>query len=439
VRNKTIFGEFLKYSSANILSMIGLSCYIFADTYFISGQMGANGLASLNLAIPIFSFIFAGAFLFGIGGATKYAILRGQGKDDNANRVFTTTVTLASLFSIVFFVLGIFFTGRLARLFGADDAIFKMTKDYLQVVMLTAPLLVLKNVLTSFIRNDGAPGTAMAAMLSSSLSNIGLSYLFVVVLKMGMFGAALATGVGAALGCSVIVWFFVKKKNNFKLIKCRVTRDVSFGIISTGTPGFVAEISAGAVIITFNSIILGLNGNVGLAAYGIIINIWIVVAAIFNGIAGGVQPLIARYHGQGKQGGTKTVLRYALVVMVVLSGLFYATVFFGATQLAGIFNSENNPLLQSMAIMGLRIYFIAAIFFGFNVIISTYLTSTEKPRPAQVISILRGFLLLIPMAFLLSSTMGMNGVWLAFPVTELVVCLLAAGFFILTLKGNADK
>jgi putative MATE family efflux protein len=387
--------------------------------------MGASGLASLNLAVPIFSFIFAGTFLLGIGGSTKYSILRGQGKADEANRVFTNTIIIAACFAAVFLVLGLFFSDLLAGLFGADEAIFKKTKDYLQVIMLFAPFLIFKNILTYFMRNDGAPGLAMLAMLSSSFYNIVFSFLFVVVLGWGMLGAALATGIGSLLGSAVIVYFFVKKKNNFVLVRCRVSPAIAFGIAATGLPVFVTEISAGAVIITFNTIILGLNGNVGLAAYGVILNIWVVVVAFYNGIAGGVQPLISRYHGLGIPSNGRAVFRYSLILVTILSAWFYLAAFFGASQITHIFNSENNPMLQEIAINGIRFYFIACVFVGLNIIISTYFTSTENPRPAHIISVLRGFLLIIPMAFLLSSMFGITGVWMAFPVTELTVCIFA--------------
>ena len=414
--------------------MISLSCYILADTYFIARELGANGLAALNLAIPIYSFIFGGGLMLGIGGATKYAIARSQNKVGDANRVYTNTAIIAAFLAAVFFIIGVFFSDVLARAFGADEVVFEMTRIYLRIILLCAPLFILNSVLSSFIRNDGAPVLAMAAMISASFANIAFDYLFIVLLQMGMFGAALATGLAAVVGLVIKLTFFIRKKNNFRLIKCAITRKITLGIFSTGLPTFVTEVSAGAVIVTFNMIILGLQGNIGVAAYGVIANISIVVISIYNGTAGGIQPLISRYYGSGDLKSAKMVLRYALILVTVLSAAFYMIAFFGASQIVAIFNSENNPVLQSLAISGIRIYFIASVFIAFNIIISIYLTSTENPRPAHFISLLRGFVLIIPMAILLSSIGGMTGVWLAFPVTEIITCLLAVGILQYTRK-----
>jgi len=426
---KNIFIEFIKYTSANIFSMVGISCYILADTYFIARELGADGLTSLNLAIPIFSFIYGIGLMLGIGGATRYSILKSQIKNNDANRVYTNTIMIGGCFSFAFFIAGFAFSDMIARLLGADDVVSGMTKTYLQVILLCSPMFIINSILSCFLRNDGATGLSMIAMLCASASNIVFDYLFIVRLQMGMFGAAVASGIAIAVGLIIISTFFIRKKNNFHLIKCAVSKKIANSIFSTGLPTFVSEVSAGAVIITFNMIILRLSGNTGVAAYGIIANISVVVLSIYNGIAGGVQPLISRYYGLGESINIRKVLRYALLMMFIFSAVFYVYAFFGASQIAGIFNSESNPVLQSIAIKGIRLYFTACIFAGFNIIISIYFTSTENVQPAHIISVLRGFLLIIPMAFLLSSIGGMTGVWLTFPVTELIVCLFAIYIF----------
>ena len=115
--------------------------------------------------------------------------------------------------------------------------------------------------------------------------------------------------------------------------------------------------------------------------------------------------------------------------MMIFSAFLYAGIFFGAAQITEIFNSEQNPLLQSIAAEGMRLYFIACPFAGFNVILSMYFTSTEFPKPAHIISILRGFLVIIPMAFLLSAIGNIHGIWCSFPATELLVAVIGILFY----------
>lgn len=424
MKNTDCLKSFLKYSSLNVLGMIGLSCYILADTFFVSKGLGTNGLAALNIAIPVYSFTHGSGLMLGMGGATGYSIKSSQNETDSANQIFMNTVFLALGFATIFFVLGLFYSENIVMLLGAEGEVLHMSKTYLQVILLFAPMFLLNNVLLCFVRNDGSPQLSMIAMLGGSFSNIVLDYVFMFPLNMGIFGAVLATGLAPVISMLILSPFFFRKKNCFHLTKCNFSRKLISSIVSSGIPSLITEVSSGIVMIVFNIIILRLQGNVGIAAYGIIANLSLVVISIYTGIAQGIQPIISSNYGARNRGNVQAILRYALISMIVVSGIIYLTVFFRAPQIASIFNSEKNELLQSIAVKGLEIYFTACIFAGFNIIISVYFTSTDYARPAHIISILRGFLIIIPMAFLLSSLGGMLGVWLVFPTTELIVAII---------------
>lgn len=428
------FQDFVKYSSLNVLGMIGLSCYILADTFFVSKGLGTNGLTALNLAIPIYSFIHGSGLMIGMGGGTKYSIQKSQGKDKVANSIFSHVVAIAAVFAAVFVLIGLFFSGNIVTLLGADETVYQMTKTYLQVILLFAPAFLMNNVLLCFVRNDGAPQLSMTAMITGSLSNIILDYVFIFPCQMGIFGAVFATGLAPIISMLILSSHFIKKKNQFHWIKCRLERRMAASICSSGIPSLITELSSGIVIIVFNSIILGLEGNVGVAAYGVIANLSLVIIAIYTGIAQGIQPIMSRNYGVGNHRNIQLILRYALITMLILSVLVYMGVFLGAEQIAAIFNSERNELLQTIAVEGLKLYFIACPFAGFNIIISIYFTSTEYPIPANIISILRGFFVIIPMAFLLSSIAQITGVWCAFPATELLVTIVGVIFFVMSKK-----
>ncbi len=414
--------------------MIGLSCYILADTFFVSKGLGTNGLTALNLAIPIYSFIHGSGLMIGMGGGTKYSIQKSQGKDKVANSIFSHVVAIAAIFAAVFVLIGLFFSGNIVTLLGADETVYQMTKTYLQVILLFAPAFLMNNVLLCFVRNDGAPQLSMTAMITGSLSNIILDYVFIFPCQMGIFGAVFATGLAPIISMLILSSHFIKKKNQFHWIKCRLERRMAASICSSGIPSLITELSSGIVIIVFNSIILGLEGNVGVAAYGVIANLSLVIIAIYTGIAQGIQPIMSRNYGVGNHRNIQLILRYALITMLILSVLVYMGVFLGAEQIAAIFNSERNELLQTIAVEGLKLYFIACPFAGFNIIISIYFTSTEYPIPANIISILRGFFVIIPMAFLLSSIAQITGVWCAFPATELLVTIVGVIFFVMSKK-----
>ena len=433
--NRSCFRDFAKYSFLNVMGMIGLSCYILADTFFVSQALGANGLTALNLAIPVYNFIHGSGLMIGMGGSTKFSIARSQGNEKDAERAFTHAAVLTAVLASVFFLLGIFAPGFLIRLLGADEAVFGMGRTYLQVILLFAPAFMTNNLLLCFVRNDGKPQLSMAAMIAGSLSNVVLDYVFMFPLGMGIFGAAFATGLAPVISISILSTFLLKRKNHFHLRKCRLSPNMAADIFSSGLPSLVTEVSSGIVIIIFNIIILGIAGNTGVAAYGVIANLSLVVIAIYTGIAQGIQPLLSSYYGYGNRKNVNATLRYALICVLFLSVCVYLCTFFFANPIASVFNSEKNPVLQGIAASGLKIYFTGCVFAGFNIVVSVYFTSTEWPLPAHVVSLLRGFIVIIPAAFLMSSFAGITGVWASFPVTELLVSMIGCILFLLGLKG----
>ncbi|MDD7390249.1 MAG: MATE family efflux transporter [Lachnospiraceae bacterium] len=442
------FKDFAKYSSLNVLGMIGLSCYILADTFFIANGLGANGLAALNLAIPVYSFVYGSGLMLGMGGATRYSISGGrkegsQTGDSSKNRedrtsdnhkltdiIFTNTIYAAVALALIFIVTGTFLSGPIARLLGADAQTFAMTKTYIHVVFLFSPAFIMNNILICFVRNDGAPKLAMFAMLMGSFFNIVFDYIFIFPLQMGILGAVLATGFSPVVGMLILSLHLIRRKNHFHLVKTGPRFSIIASIFSLGLPTLVTELSSGIVIIVFNIIILGLEGNTGVAAYGVVANISLVVASIFTGMAQGVQPLISRAFGRGEKNTIRQVLRYALITVCILSCLIYALVFFFTSPIVQAFNSENDPVLREIALKGMKLYFTAAFFMGFNTIISVFFTSMEKAAPAQLISLLRGLFVIIPTAFIMSWLFGITGVWLAFPATEMIVAAVGAGIYL---------
>ena len=423
MKNKSLLREFMKYSSLNVLGMIGLSCYILADTFFVSKGLGANGLTALNLAIPIYSFIHGCGQMFGMGGAIKYTIFKSQDHQKRANKVFSSTVCVTLFTGFLFVLLGLFFSETITTLLGADDKVADMTNTYLKVVLLFAPAFMMNDAMLNFVRNDGNPRLAMFAMLGGSLSNIVLDYIFIFPMKMGIFGAVFATGLAPVISLTVLSFHRFSKKKSLHFTKSKIAFHTIKETMSLGFSSLITELASGIVIIMFNMIILRLAGNVGVAAYGVIANLSLVIVAIYTGIAQGSQPLFSRAYGNSDLHSIRRILRYALMTMTILSAFIYAILFVCNTPITSIFNNEGNAQLQIISETGMRIYFTAIIFVGFNIILSAYFTSTEHPFPAQIISLARGFVLIIPIAILFANLFGIIGVWLSFPVTECLVSI----------------
>ncbi len=420
--------DFAHYTILSVLGTLGVSCYILADTFFVSKGLGANGLAALNLAIPIYNFIHGTGLMLGMGGATKFSIYKSQKRTEEVNRVYTNTIYLALIFSFLFAVSGFCFSSQLADLLGANADVFEMTNTYLLWLLLFAPAFILNDVLLCFVRNDQSPQLSMIAMLIGSFSNIILDYIFIFPMKMGIFGAILATGLSPIISILMMLPHWIRKKNTFYFIRTKLEKDIVKDDLSLGFPSLIAQLSSGIVMIIFNAIILKLEGNIGVAAYGVIANISLVIVAIYTGIAQGIQPLISKFYGIGDSRQVQMIFRYAMITLFFVSGIIYLIIFVFAQPITSIFNSENNANLQQIAVTGLKLYFLSTLFVGYNIILATFFTSTEKALPAHILSLLRGLILIIPMAFLFAALWEMTGVWLTYPITELLVALL--GFVI---------
>lgn len=429
MKQQSCFRDFSRYTALSVLGTLGVSCYILADTFFVSKGLRTNGLTALNLAIPVYNFIHGTGLMLGMGGATKFSICKSLDKKTEGDRIYTNTIYLALLFSLFFVFTGAFFSEQLALLFGADSSILAMTDTYIHWLLLFSPAFIMNDILLCFVRNDESPQLSMFAMLAGSFSNIILDYVFIFPMKMGIFGAVFATGLSPVISIAIMLLHGIKKKNTFHLVKTKPEGAIIRQDLSLGFPSFIAQLASGIVMITFNAIILKLEGNTGVAAYGVIANISLVITSVYTGIAQGIQPLISSFYGKGNPQQIRSVLRYAMMTMLVLSCIVYALIFIFAQPVTSVFNSEHNPELQQIAVSGLRLYFTSSVFAGYNIILAIYLTSIERPLPAHILSILRGLIFIIPMAFILSAIWNMTGVWLAYPMTEALTAVLGYGIY----------
>lgn len=407
---------FAKYVSSNVLGMLGISCYILADTFFVANGVGPGGLAALNLAIPVYSIVHGAGLMAGIGGATRFSL----SKDKN---IFTQAVFYVLMMAAFFVSAGFFFSDEIASLLGADCETIENTSVYLKVILCFSPAFLMNNILLCFVRNDGEPKLPMAAMLLGSFLNVVLDYIFIFPCNMGMFGAALATGIAPVVGICTSTVHFIRKRNTFKISRCRVRFKSLRDISMLGLSSFVTEVSSAAVIIVFNMIILKIDGNPGVAAYGIVANIALVIISVFTGISQGMQPIVSRSFALGEKTNVSKVLKYGIFTAVLLSSVIYAASFIFAEGIANIFNSDKDPYLTATAAKGMRIYFASFLLLGINMLLSAYYSAVGKANTGFVISFMRGFAVIIPAALLLSGLLKMTGVWLSAAVSEAAVLL----------------
>ena len=425
MKTRELRQTFLKYIFFNILSTLGVSVYILIDTYFISKGMGTDGLTALNLCLPVFNFINGFGLMLGMGGGSRFSMLYCRTERRETDKIYTNAFWAALAVSACFMLTGLFFSGQVTRMLGADSAVFELARGYLRTVLLFSPAFILNNLLVCFMRNDGAPRLAMAGVLGSSFANIILDYVFIFRLGWGMKGAALATCISPLISMAIMSIHFVTGWNAFQLRPVRPSKAILHNIVSLGMHAFVTECAGGIVIIVFNFVIYRLCGNTGIAAYGVIANLAIVFTAIFTGLSSGVQPLFCKYHGARDDSAVKYLLQLSLRTAILLSVLAYAAVYVNTASLVSVFNNQAHTQLKEIAEEGMRLYFLFMPFMGINSVFAVFFTSYEKPLPSQLISLLRGVLLVVPMAFICFAMRSMNGIWLTIPVSELLTAVTA--------------
>ena len=340
--------QFFKYVSQNIFGLLGTSCYILADTYFISQAAGTDGVTLLNLCLPIYNFIFAIGSMIGLGAATRYAILRAQGEERAAQRYFSNAVFCACLLAVPFALVGIFCPGTLLRLMGGDAGIVALGIPYARIFLLFTPFFMCNYIVSAFVRNDGAPSLAMVATLSGSLFNVVFDYIFMFPMGLGLAGAALATAVSPILSIAICSRHFFQKVNTVQFVRQLPSAKLLGQSCQLGISGFVGEMSSGVTTTVFNFLLLGLAGNVAVAAYGVVANFALVATAIFNGVAQGAQPLISQCYGKNEMAGAKKLLLLGCGTALALAAVLYGAVFGFTDTFVALFNSESSALMLSL-------------------------------------------------------------------------------------------
>ena len=424
--------RFLKYTLQSMAGMIGISVYILADTFFISVYSGADGLAVLNLILPVYGLIYATGSMIGIGSATRYGIKRAQG--EHTDHYFGQSLLWSVLASIPFVLAGIIFPDQLLRLLGADAGLIELGRNYLRIIMIASPFFMSDYTFTAFARNDNAPMTAMFASIAGSMFNIVFDYIFMFPMGLGFPGAALATAFCPIITMSVCCIHYLGKSSRvvFRLKKPSIKHCIS--CCKLGVSAFVGEMSSAVITIIFNMLILHIAGNIGVAAYGIIANMSMVVMSVLNGLAQGAQPLVSENYGRNNSAAVKKILQWSILTCLLLEGAVIACAWWKTDALIGIFNRQDNVQLLDYAHIGLRLYVLGFVFAGVNIILVAYFSAVDRARTAIVGSVMRGVAAIIPCAVIMAQLFHLNGVWLSFLASETVTFLV-----ILIMAGRRRK
>ena len=418
--------------------MVGISLYILADTFFIAQAVGADGITALNLVLPLYSFIFAIGQMIGVGSAIRFAVENGQGREKKFPW-FSNALIWTTLFGAIFMLIGLLFPEQLVALMGGDASIVAVGAPYTRIFMSFSIFFMWNHVCNAFVRNDGSPTIAMAATLFSSLFNIVFDYILMYPMHMGMEGAALATACSPIVGILICMVHILSKRSSLKFHLMKPDAKKLWLSCQVGVSAFIGEMSSGVTTLAFNYLILGLAGNTGVAAYGVVANLAIVVMALFNGIAQGSQPIVSDYYGRNERAMIRRVSRMGFGLSFVFAVLIVVIMWLYPAQLTAVFNKADDPVLAMYAEEGLRLYMLGFFFAGWNMLGASVLSAMEQARAAFVASMLRGFVLILLCAFVLAALFGMTGVWLSYPVAEALTLVVTLTGMRKALRAGVEK
>lgn len=397
--------------------MAGLSAYILADTFFISLCAGPDGITLLNLALPLYGLIFALGSMVGIGSATRFALQTARGRED-ADRSFSHALLWQAVLSLPFVILGFLSPEGWIRIMGGDGEIVRLGRDYIRIVLIAAPVFMANYSFTAFARNDGAPGTAMAASLTASGFNILFDYLFMFPLKMGLAGAALATSMAPAVSGLICCRHYFSSRCSIRLHWVMPSVRELLRCCGLGISAFVSEMSSAVTTTVYNFLLLRIAGNIGVAAYGIVANLSLIALAFFNGIAQGMQPLVSSSYGRGNHTETRQYLSMAIRTALLLEGLLILGAWVFTGPLTGMFNSAGSLRLAEYSHSALRLYFLGYLFAGINIVLTAYFSAVGKTAQAFRASVLRGAVAIVICAVVMARLWGLPGIWLSFLAAE---------------------
>ncbi|SHJ45048.1 MATE family efflux transporter [Tepidibacter formicigenes] len=421
----------IQFSFPAIIGMLINVLYNIVDRIFIGKGVGAIAISGVGLTLPFMTIIMAFGMLAGIGGAALISIRLGEGKHSEAEKILGNTFVLLSLISISVTIVGLTFLDPLLKAFGASDITYTYAKEYITIILAGAILNALGFGLNNAIRSDGSPKTAMITNLIGAITNIILDYVFIMRLNMGIKGAALATVIGQSFNTIwVLRYFILSKKSSLKLRINNLKLDFNIvkSIFAIGMSPFAIQLASSVVNVLANNTLKANGGDYAIGAMSILISIAMIFLMPVFGITQGAQPIIGYNYGALKIDRVKKSLILAISAASTLCILGFISIEFFPKFMVSIFSKDENIL--KIGSHGLKIFLCMVPIIGFQIVTSNFFQAIGKAKISMLLSLSRQVLILIPLLLILPKFFGLNGVWIAYPISDGLSSLLTLIFLI---------
>ncbi|MGM9828134.1 MAG: MATE family efflux transporter [Muribaculaceae bacterium] len=421
--HKSIGRLLWEYSIPSVVGMIVVSMYNIIDRVIIGQQVGAAAITGLTVTFPVMNLTTAFGTLVGVGSAARVSILLGQKRNAEADNVLGNALILTLVLGALYLIFFAIYLDDILRAFGASDVTLPYAHDFMSTLL---PGLLLMNLTWSFNniqRASGYPRRAMAAMLISTGVNLVLALIFVLGLKMGIRGAALATDIAMFTAMVFVMWHFMQKESivRFRRGIYRLRGSIIISIVSIGAAPALINAVGCLINILLNNELKHSGGDMAIGAAGLFVTYTQLILMVVIGICQGMQPIVGYNYGAGNWYRMKRAYKYAVYASTVLCT---AGCIIGITMpdlIARAFNPD--PELVAATVRCLHHALLAFMVVGYQVVSTNFFQSIGKAGKSILLSLTRQAIFLIPLMLWLPSLLGLNGIWLSFPISDILATI----------------
>lgn len=421
----------LQFAIPSIIAMILTSMINIIDGFFTGNYIGTEGLAAVNLGLPIVYLYLAIGLMIGVGGISIAGRLLGAEKKEITNHVFRQTLVFCIIVSFALTLVFLFLLSPISSIFKTDDVTRKYFVQYYSIMIFELPLMVITTVLGMFIRGEGNPGFVMVTNLLGVILNSIFDYIFVKPLSLGITGIAWASLLSVLIVMAISLFYFINGSKIFKFGKYNYNKQVLMETIFNGSSEFIGELSMCISMSAYNYVVLKKAGVNGLGAFTIIGYVSYVFSMIIVGFGQGIVPIVSYAYGAKQSKLARKVRNTTIKMVSSVAIVFFVVMSFVAGWYCGLFSESSE--VSKLVIPGLRLQMSSFVFAGINTIASFYFTAIGKAKESAVISASRGLIILMIAIFVLPRIFGITGVWLVNLTTEAITLL----FSIIYMKQNA--
>ena len=409
----------LRLSSPAMIGMLVQAAYNLVDTFFVGRGVGVLAIGGLSIAFPLQMIIMATAQMVGIGGSSIISRSLGNGNIEHANRTFANMITTITLLSLLIAFGGLTWLEPLLILLGATPAILPYASEYMRIIFLGTVVFAFSITCNNVVRAEGNARFAMITMLISAGVNTLLDPIFIFGLKMGVQGAAWATIISQ--GCTAIWlgWYFYSGKSDLRIKLKAMLPEAAIlkETFSIGISAFTRQSSASITAVILNHSLGAYGGDLAIAAFGIIRRILMFAIMPVFGIVQGLLPIVGYNYGGKQYCRVKKAIMLAIGFSSLLCIISSAALMICPGSILSLFTSDGKVLM--IGTRASRIIAIGLPVVGFQVMASGMYQAIGKALPAFLLSLMRQIIMLIPMVLILPLFMGLKGIWIAFPVSDL--------------------